>query len=70
MIKSSEKEELGKLVREADNRLIDGLDKIEGNKSLDNRIIRTSIKGKAIAEDLGIISKDMFVKGSGNKKKR
>ena len=64
------KKELATLVREADKRLVDNLDRIPGNKSLDSRIIKASMKGKAIAEDLGVLAPDMYVSGSGRKTRK
>lgn len=54
------KEELNKLIRESDNRLIEGLQSLK-DRDLGSRLAEYGIRAKKKLEDWGIISPDKFV---------
>lgn len=54
------KEELNKLIRESDNRLVEGLQSLQ-DRDLGSRLAEYGIRAKKKLEDWGILSPDKFV---------
>ncbi|NBP71224.1 MAG: hypothetical protein EBR30_24665 [Cytophagia bacterium] len=54
------KEELNKLIRESDNRLVEGLQSLQ-DRDLGSRLAEYGIRAKKKLEDWGILSPDRFV---------
>lgn len=56
------KEESKKLVREADDRMLDSLSKVK-NKSISDRLVEYAIKSKKKLENIGLLDPNKFVGG-------
>ena len=56
----------GKLVREADKKMIGKLNEIN---SINSNIVKKGIQAKILAEDIGLLNKSKFVEGKGKYKK-